>query len=240
MVAWLDSRDPTEPFPPADRAEAHLNGLLAMGGDLSLPRLLNAYRNGIFPWFNPGEPILWWSPDPRVILIPKRVHLSRSLRKCLRKQPFRITLDHDFSGVIQSCAAPRPRSSGTWLVQEMIEAYIRLHRAGWAHSVEVWQGETLVGGLYGVALGRMFFGESMFSRVSNASKVALVALCQVLDAWGYGLIDCQVVNPHLLRMGAEQISRQRFLRALRILRAQPAPRQHWKREVAVSTTWLPS
>ncbi len=240
MITFLDPDQPTEPFPPVDQAETEPNGLLAIGGDLSVPRLLNAYRNGIFPWFNPGEPILWWSPDPRAVLIPRRVHLSRSLRKLIRKQPFRISLDQDFSGVILGCAAPRRDTRDTWLVDAMIAAYQELHRAGWAHSVEVWQGETLVGGLYGVALGRMFFGESMFSRASNASKLALVALCQVLDAWGYGLIDCQVASEHLSRMGAMQMPRPQFLQVLKHLCTQPAPQQQWKQEQIPLLEWLPS
>jgi leucyl/phenylalanyl-tRNA--protein transferase len=227
MLHLLDPRDPTAPFPDVSFAEREPNGLLAVGGDLSVPRLLNAYRSGIFPWFNEGDPLLWWSPDPRTILVPGRLHVSRSLRKTLRRGLFEVTMDRDFEGVITACAGPRPDSEGTWLVPEMIRAYRRLHREGWAHSVEVWDEGRLVGGLYGVAIGRAFFGESMFSLVSDASKVALVHLCRTLDEWSFGLVDCQVLTRHLVRMGAVQIRRRNFVELLGRLCAVPGPHGIW-------------
>lgn len=186
------------------------NGLLAAGGDLSPPRLLAAYGQGIFPWYEEGQPILWWSPDPRTILLPRDVHVSRSLRKVLRRGDFTASADCAFDQVVRACAGPRRDALGTWITDEMFEAYCDLHRLGYAHSVEVWRDDVLVGGIYGVAIGRAFFGESMFSHVSNASKVALVHLAGQLARWDYGLIDCQVETAHLLSMGATNISRAAF------------------------------
>lgn len=211
MLALLDPRDPTAPFPDVSLAEREPDGLLAVGGDLSVARLVTAYRHGIFPWFGPGDPILWWSPDPRTILLPSDVQVSRSLRKTLKRGALTVSLDRAFDAVIAGCAELRPDSGGTWLVPEMIAAYRRLHRSGLAHSVEVWHQGQLAGGLYGVAIGGTFFGESMFTRVTDASKVALVHLCRTLEDWGYGLIDCQVLTGHLLRMGAVQIPRAQFV-----------------------------
>jgi leucyl/phenylalanyl-tRNA--protein transferase len=227
MLFLLDPHDPEAPFPDPALAEREPDGLLAVGGDLGIARLLNAYRRGIFPWFSPGDPILWWSPDPRTVLVPGHVRVSRSLRKTLRRGQFAVSIDRAFDEVITACAAPRPGSEGTWLVPEMIAAYRRLHRQGWAHSVEVWHGMDLAGGLYGVAIGRVFFGESMFSRVSDASKVALVHLSRTLDAWGFGLIDCQVLTGHLVRMGAEQIRRAAFLGLIDRLCALPGRPGLW-------------
>ncbi len=227
MLHLLDPRDPQAPFPAVELAEREPNGLLAVGGDLSPPRLLNAYRHGIFPWFNPGDPILWWSPDPRTILIPDQVHISRSLAKTLRRGQFQVSLDRAFHHVINACAGPRRQGEGTWLVPMMIRAYQRLHRAGWAHSVEVWHQNALVGGLYGVALGRVFFGESMFSHHDNASKVALVYLCRYLEAQGYGLIDCQMATAHLRTMGAIQIHRADFSAILDLLCADAGTPGPW-------------
>jgi leucyl/phenylalanyl-tRNA--protein transferase len=213
-------------FPPAELAGK--DGLLAVGGDLSVRRLLSAYAAGIFPWYAPGEPILWWSPDPRLVLYPDALSVSRSLRKILRQQRFTVTFDHAFERVIRACAASeRPTGDGTWLVPEMITAYCDLHAAGWAHSVEAWQTGRLAGGLYGVAIGRCFFGESMFSRVSNASKVALVHLVRRLSESGYGLIDCQVTSDHLLRLGACEIPRARFLDELKEALKDPSRRNLW-------------
>lgn len=209
MIALLDPHSP-DLFPDVRLAVRDPNGLLAAGGDLSPARLLGAYRRGIFPWFSEGDPILWWSPDPRTVLFPSQVALSRSLRKRLRKRELCATLDRAFSSVIRGCAAPRESDGGTWIVPEMIDAYVTLHRLGIAHSVEIWHGPELVGGLYGVAIGRAFFGESMFSRASDASKVALVHLCQRLFEWGFQLIDCQMRTEHLLRMGAIEIPRAQF------------------------------
>ena len=200
-------------FPPADLAR--YDGLLCVGGDLAPSRLITAYTKGIFPWFSKGEPILWWSPDPRLVLYPDKINISRSLRKKIRKGVFHITMDMAFPAVIQSCADLRVEAEiDTWLVDGMIEAYIDLHRRGVAHSVEAWQGENLVGGLYGISLGRAFFGESMFSKVSDASKIALVALCRHLERHDFDFIDCQVTTDHLLSMGAQEISRELFLEEL--------------------------
>jgi leucyl/phenylalanyl-tRNA--protein transferase len=233
MLFLLDPHDPAAPFPDVGLAEQEPNGLLAVGGDLSVPRLVNAYRHGVFPWFSRGDPILWWAPDPRTVLYPDRIRVSRSLRKTLRKRILGVTLDRDFDAVITGCSAPRPGSGGTWLVPEMIAAYQRLHREGLAHSVEVWQESALVGGLYGVAIGRVFFGESMFSHVNDASKVALVHLCQALDARGFRLIDCQVLTSHLIRMGAEEMPRAEFVRLLAEWCALPSHEGHWgQREVS--------
>lgn len=213
MIAQLDPRNPKS-FPDPKHALCEPNGLLAVGGDLTPTRLTHAYRCGIFPWFSDGDPILWWSPDPRTVLFPSQIHVSRSLRKRLRNTSFHVTFDRAFSAVLHGCAAPRDAQDGTWIVPEMIAAYETLHAQGLAHSVEIWQDEQLVGGLYGVAIGRVFFGESMFSRASDASKIALVYLCQQLEAWGFELIDCQMRTDHLLRMGAFELSRTGFIAAL--------------------------
>jgi leucyl/phenylalanyl-tRNA--protein transferase len=200
-------------FPPPELADEH--GLLAIGGDLSIERLLAAYRRGIFPWSGPGEPILWWCPDPRLILVPDRLHVSRSLRATIRKGIYRVRFDTAFTEVIRACATtPRREGPGTWITREVERAYTRLHELGLAHSVESWHGDALAGGLYGVELGRCFFGESMFARETDASKVALVALVEKLKSREVGLIDCQVTTEHLLSLGAEEIPRTEFLRRL--------------------------
>lgn len=210
-------------FPPPHLATD--DGLLAVGGDLEPERLLLAYRNGIFPWYNDGDPILWWSPDPRVIMPLDGFHVSRSLRKILRQHRFDVTYDQDFRGVIRACATIyRPTQRGTWITPEMEQAYIRLHELGWAHSVECWKNGTLAGGVYGVAIGGCFFGESMFSAAPNASKVALATLVNRLVEWNFSLFDCQVENPHLTSLGARSISRPEFLRQLRRgLEREPSP-----------------
>lgn len=218
-VVLLPADDDTAPFPPVDNAERVPNGLLAVGGSLRPQRLLNAYRHGIFPWFSAGEPILWWSPDPRCVLFPERLHVPRSLRRTLNRGTFEITRNADFDGVIQGCAAPRPGSPGTWLVPAMIEAYRELHRLGHATSLECWADGELAGGIYGVHLGRVFFGESMFSRRSDASKVALLEVARAADV---ALIDCQMPTPHLARLGAESIPRVRFTDLLARLGAATA------------------
>ncbi len=201
-------------FPPIEQALEEPNGLLAIGGDLSPERLLHAYRHGIFPWYEAGQPILWWSPDPRAVIFPEHYRPSTSLRKRIRRGDYQVTTDQAFSAVVAHCAAPRTGAAGTWITREMHAAYCRLHRLGFAHSVESWQQGELVGGLYGVAIDRVFFGESMFSRRSDASKVAFAQLVDWLREWGYRLIDCQVANDHMISLGAEQIDRARFARLL--------------------------
>ena len=201
-------------FPPPHLALEEPNGLLAFGGDLSAERLLLAYQQGIFPWFNEGEPPLWWSPAPRMVLYPTEIKISRSLNKRLKRQEFELSFDHCFAQVIEQCAISRQATTGTWITPEMQAAYIQLHQQGYAHSVEVWQNKQLVGGLYGLALGGMFFGESMFSKVSDASKVALVKLTQHLEKQGFSLIDSQVYSDHLASLGAKEISRELFLQTL--------------------------
>jgi len=216
-------------FPPAHWAGPE--GLLAIGGDLSVPRLLTAYRQGIFPWYSRGEPVLWWSPDPRLVLYPSRLHVSRSLRKVIRQRRFHITFDAAFVDVIESCALNRlDADQETWLDGNMIRAYIGLHARGYAHSVEAWQDGNLAGGLYGVALGRCFFGESMFSRVSNASKTAFVSLIDFLRKRRFHLVDCQVSTEHLRRLGAEEISRKRFLSELAGALGRPTIIGHWRKD----------
>ncbi len=197
-------------FPAVETALREPNGLLAMGGDLSVECLLDAYRHGIFPWFNPGEPILWWSPDPRMVLRPDEVRVTRSLAKRIRNGGFEVRVDTAFADVMRACAAPREDAAGTWISPAMVAAYTRLHHAGYAHSVETWHAGELVGGLYGVAIGRMFYGESMFSRVADASKVALVRLARQLQRWEFGLIDCQMETAHLASLGARTLPRAAF------------------------------
>lgn len=227
MVPLLAPQDP-DSFPDVSRALREPNGLLAVGGDLSPKRLLSAYRRGIFPWFGEGDPLLWWSPDPRTVLYPTEFRVSRSLRKRLRNRLLGVTMDRAFDDVIHGCSAPRgPDRSGTWIVPRMVRAYETLHHLGWAHSVEVWQGEALVGGLYGVAIGQAFFGESMFSRVADASKVALLHLCERLDARGFGLIDCQMRTNHLISLGAREIPRRQFVAELDRLCTHQGPTGSW-------------
>ena len=208
MLTWL-KRD-TLTFPPLAKAMREPNGLLAAGGDLSADRLIQAYRHGCFPWFSEGQPILWWSPDPRTVLFPEELHVSRSLGKLLRKQRYEVSFDRDFAAVIQACAAPRDYADGTWITDDMQNAYIELHARGHAHSVEVWDNGELGGGLYGLAMGQLFFGESMFSRADNASKYGFVTLVRQLQAWGFVLIDCQMPTDHLQSLGARSIPRPVF------------------------------
>ena len=209
MIHWLE---PNGDFPPVERALRRPNGLLAAGGDLSPERLLRAYRRGIFPWFSDGEPILWWSPDPRMVLFPSELKVARSLAKTLRKADFEVRADSAFEQVMQACSEPRPGQRGTWITAAMRAGYARLHRLGVAHSVETWRNGMLIGGLYGVALGRMFFGESMFSRATDASKIALVHLVRQLERWEFGLIDCQMNTPLLASFGAREVPRPEFTR----------------------------
>ncbi len=206
---WLVDDDP-DWFPATSTALADPDGLLAAGGDLSPARLVAAYRRGIFPWFEDGQPILWWTPDPRFVLSPDRVKVSRSLRKRLREERFEVRVDTAFEAVMRACAAPREGQDGTWITDSMFEAYSELHAIGVAHSVEAWEGDRLVGGLYGLALGRIFFGESMFHRATDASKVAFVTLCDRLVQCGFELIDCQVETAHLASLGAGPVPRREF------------------------------
>lgn len=208
MLTWL-KRDSTE-FPPLTRALQEPDGLLAAGGDLSSARLLAAYRHGCFPWFGEGQPILWWSPDPRMVLLPENLHVAKSLRKSMRKNIFEVSFDRCFTQVIQACAAPRAYADSTWINEDIIQGYSQLHKLGYAHSVEVWQNNHLIGGLYGIAMGKLFFGESMFSRVTDASKIGFVTLVQYLKQAGFVLIDCQMHTQHLSSLGATEICRDDF------------------------------
>ena len=214
-------------FPPVNQATPE--GLLAVGGDLRPERLLEAYRHGIFPWYNEDDPILWWSPDPRAVLFPNKLHVARSLKKTLRSNVFTVTLDTCFRQVMEQCAGPRPQypEGGTWITDDMRDAYTRLHELGYAHSVESWQEGILVGGLYGIAIGGAFFAESMFTRVDDASKVALVKLVQQLQAWNFRLIDCQQSSPHVMRFGAEEILRSDFINQLIEALRIPDRRGRW-------------
>lgn len=208
LVAALQNN---EPFPALADALKEPNGLLAVGGDLSVPRLLSAYQRGIFPWFSAGDPILWWSPHPRMVLFPEELHISRSLQKRFKKPEYQVKFNTDFQQVINACATiPRDGQKGTWILPEMVQAYCELHRLGYAHSVEIWQQGTLVGGLYGVALGRVFFAESMFHIITDASKIALVYLVKRLQELGIGMVDCQLYTSHLASMGAREIGRDEF------------------------------
>jgi leucyl/phenylalanyl-tRNA---protein transferase len=228
---WLDPEDPQAPFPPVELALREPDGLLAVGGDLAPQRLLRAYGLGIFPWYSAGQPILWWSPDPRMVLRPDQLMISRSLGKTLRNRPFAITTDRAFDAVLDGCAKPRPESSGTWLTPEMRRAYAHLHRLGYAHSVEAWQNGRLVGGLYGVALGRVFFGESMFALVTDASKVAFAHLVRQLARWDFALIDCQVHTAHLASLGAAPVPRSDFTTQLERFAKVPALAAPWQLDV---------
>ena len=226
------SANPTDlRFPPVDSSTPE--GLLAVGGDLRPERLLEAYRHGIFPWYDEDQPILWWSPDPRTVLFPDKLHISRSLEKTIRRGHFTVTLDRCFREVMQHCAGPRPQypDGGTWITAEMLDAYTTLRKQGYAHSVETWQEGQLVGGLYGVALGGAFFAESMFTRVPDASKVALVCLVRQLQTWGFRLMDCQQSSPHVIALGAEEISRREFLDHLNAALTLPGRRGHWQFDI---------
>lgn len=235
------------PFPPAGQALEHPNGLVCAGLELTPERVLEAYCGGIFPWFNEGQPVLWWSPDPRMVLFPDEFRLHRSLRKTLRRGGYTVTCDLAFDRVMRACAEPRPDQDGTWISDEMRAVYGELHRRGVAHSVETWVEGELVGGLYGLALGRVFFGESMFARVTDASKIAFAHLVTQLTRWGYGLIDCQQETAHLASLGARPIPREDFLGTLaRLLNSEADPtrmeaacsaRRPWRFDSDLATAW---
>jgi len=225
MIPWLEAHDP---FPEVTHALREPNGLLAAGADLTTQRLIAAYRSGIFPWYSDGQPLLWWSPDPRMVLFPAEFRIPRSLRKRLRRHDYEIRADSCFEAVVRACAGPRADGGGTWITEEMVLAYTDLHRCGFAHSVETWIDNKLAGGLYGVALGRMFYGESMFTRESDASKLALAHLIRQIERWSFGLIDCQMKTAHLATFGAREIPRSGFLRKVRELVNYPGPTGEWR------------
>lgn len=236
MIPFLG---PADPFPPVEQAIDNPDGLLAAGGSLTTRRLVEAYRLGIFPWFNEGDPILWWSPDPRTILRPSKVHVSHSLKKRLKKAEYFVTIDRTFARVLDGCAAPRPGDSGTWLSAPMRRAYTALHNAGLAHSVEVWMDGELAGGVYGVAIGRMFFGESMFARRTDASKIGIVVLAEQLDRWRFPFIDCQLETAHLMSLGAEHMPRRRFVAEVTRLVNERAPAWVLDEDLAGSAVQAP-
>ena len=213
-IHWIRPEDPPDSFPAPETALREPNGLLAAGGDLSTERLLAAYRRGIFPWYERSEPVLWWSPDPRCVFVPGEVHVSRRLARLLRQERFEVRLDTAFTAVLDGCAGPRAYGDGTWITRAMHAAYQRLHALGHAHSIEAWRDGELAGGLYGVAIGEVFFGESMFSAERDASKVVLAHLSRWLEIHGFALIDCQVRSAHLVRMGAVMLPRREFLDVL--------------------------
>ena len=214
-ITWISSDDPPDAFPEIESAFDIPDGLLAAGGDLSPERLLYAYRHGIFPWYDSGQPILWWSPDPRCVLRPHEFHVSKRLRRSLSRSKLEVSFNQAFSAVIAACAEDRIGQQGTWITDDMADAYSRLHQQGWAHSIEIWQGNHLAGGLYGLAIGRAFFGESMFSHQTNASKAAMLALCQQMVQNDFEILDCQVESPHLVSLGASLMPRNKFAAVLR-------------------------
>lgn len=232
MIPWLTD---TDEFPPVQQALTEPNGLLAAGDSLDPMRLLAAYRRGIFPWYSGRQPVLWWSPDPRMVLFPGEFRMPRSLAKRLRRRDYEIRVDTSFAAVMQGCAMPRSDDAGTWITQDMIAAYCELHRLGHAHCVETWIDGELAGGLYGVALGRAFYGESMFARSNDASKIAFAHLVRQLERWQFGLIDCQMNTAHLARFGAREIPRTEFSRALTELVNYPLPASVWRFEDSLFT-----
>ncbi len=234
--AYLDPYQPACHFPDVSLALEEPDGLLAVGGNLTPATLLNAYQSGIFPWYSDGQPILWWSPNPRAVIYPERLKVSRSLKKRLRQGQFEVTLDHAFEEVISACATARDDGAGTWITSEMRAAYITMHRLGHAHSVETWRDGALVGGLYGIAIGQLFFGESMFSHASDASKVAFALFVEQLKRWQFSLIDCQIGSPHMTSLGAEEIARSAFINHIDAACRTPslAPKQ-WRCTLSAQT-----
>ena len=227
-IVWLSERDSPDAFPPVERALREPDGLLAAGGDLSPTRLLAAYKRGIFPWYSHGQPILWWCPDPRAVLFPTDFRTTRSLAKSMRNRGLTTRIDSAFDQVIDACGSESIRPGGTWLSPEMQAAYFRLHRLGFAHSVETWNGDQLVGGLYGVAIGAVFFGESMFSVERDASKIALRTLCDHLNTCGFHMIDCQMATPHLMSLGAKLLPRSQFIQLLASHASSDPSLQCWR------------
>jgi len=226
-INWISADDPPESFPNVEMASNVPNGLLATGGDLSEARLLHAYRHGIFPWFSDGQPILWWSPDPRCVIKPDSLHISKRLTRYFKNSGFEITFNRCFSDVLSGCSKRRIGQESTWITDEMYGAYRNLHDNHWAHSIEVWRDRQLLGGLYGLAIDKVFFGESMFSDVTNASKAAMLGLCSILVANNFVLLDCQVESPHLLRMGAKLIPRHQMSEILNVSCASLVPFNAW-------------
>lgn len=229
--------DPGSPFPASRQALKEPNGLLAWGGDLKPERLLNAYRAGIFPWYTENQPLLWWSPAPRCVIFPADIHVSKRTLRRYNSGQYTLTADTDFSGVIQACAEDRGDRGGTWITSGMLDAYSDLHRLGHAHSIEAWQNGQLAGGIYGLAIGTVFFGESMFTRQTDAGKIALTALCKQLVRWSFGMLDCQVRNPHLMRMGAQEVSRQEFEQRLSEGVAKTCPAGVWTKDFNPDPRW---
>lgn len=239
-VIWLRREDPPDSFPPVSSALQEPDGLLAAGGDLSAERLLYAYRHGIFPWFDDGQPLLWWSPDPRCIFLAGDFRVSRRLRQFLKKADSEIRINTAFGAVVSACAGPRRSQQGTWITTDMIAAYEQLHELGWAHSVEVWQSDELCGGLYGLAIGKVFFGESMFSSSTNASKIALLQLSLLLESGAFEVIDCQLVSSHLLSLGARVVPRSQFVQQLRTACQPCEPFENWPNVPILSSRLLPN
>ncbi|MBT8090934.1 MAG: leucyl/phenylalanyl-tRNA--protein transferase [Gammaproteobacteria bacterium] len=239
-VIWLSPTDPQEAFPPVEAALREPNGLLAAGGDLGTERLLSAYRSGIFPWSDEGQPILWWSPDPRCAFSKGDFHLSRSLRRHVRRSTAEVRFNTSFLAVIRACAAPRASEKETWITADMIAAYVRLHGEGWAHSVEIWREGSLVGGLYGLAIGRAFFGESMYSAEANTSKIALLALSNMINNDVFGIFDCQLPSSHLLSLGAKLIPRREFIEVLKPLCNPVTPFENWPSAPISAAELLPA
>jgi leucyl/phenylalanyl-tRNA--protein transferase len=235
-IPQLDA-DPASPFPASIQALREPNGLLAWGGDLQPERLLNAYRAGIFPWYTENQPLLWWSPAPRCVIFPVDVYISKRTRRRYNSGQYTLTADRDFAGVIRACAEDRGDRGGTWITSGMLDAYTGLHRLGHAHSIEAWQDGQLAGGIYGLAIGAVFFGESMFTRQSDVGKIALIALCKQLERWSFGMLDCQLSNPHLMRMGAVEIPRQEFEQRLAEGVSKTRPAGVWTKVFNPAPRW---
>lgn len=238
-VEWLSAEDPVHSFPDVENALREPDGLLAAGGDLHVERLLYAYTRGIFPWYEDGQPILWWSPDPRCVMRPDEFRVSRRLRQYLRRSTFTLSCNRAFADVIRACAGARPAQQGTWITADMMAAFEQLHAEGWAHSVEIWDESELVGGIYGLSIGRVFFGESMFSKRDNASKFAMFFLCQILSRNDFTLLDCQVLSQHLMTLGAGSMPRTEFSELLRTSCATPAKFTAWPSKVRIISDLLP-